>query len=247
MTPTRVLLVDDQDLIRQGLRKLLELEETIEVIGDAADGVAALTVLRDLSADVALVDARMPRMDGVELIRRLSAEYPGIACLVLSTFDEDEYVLGALRAGARGYLLKDCSPDDLVQGIHAAHGGQTLLAGPAAARVVASLNVPGAGAGPGPASGPGTNAGPGTGAGWSAAGRSSGEEAGGTFPGADRLSARERDVVRMIVAGRANREIAATLHLTEGTVKNHVSSSLRKLGLRDRVQLALHASRSGAR
>src|SRR5690606_6462614 len=118
MTPTRVLLVDDQDLIRQGLRKLLELEETIEVIGDAADGVAALTVLRDLSADVALVDARMPRMDGVELIRRLSAEYPGIACLVLSTFDEDEYVLGALRAGARGYLLKDCSPDDLVQGIH---------------------------------------------------------------------------------------------------------------------------------
>ncbi|MEU0568514.1 response regulator transcription factor [Nonomuraea sp. NPDC005983] len=208
MRPVRVLLVDDQVLMRQGLRKLLEIEDGIEVVGEAADGEAALRAVPGCGPDVALVDARMPRMDGVELIARLTAEHPRVAAIVLSTFDEDEYVFGALRAGAVGYLMKDCSPDDLVSAIHRAARGETVLASPVAARLVAELrHVP--------------------------QGRSG-------FHGEERLSSREAEVARLVAAGASNREIATRLFITEGTVKNHVSSALRKLGLRDRTQLALH-------
>lgn len=226
MTAVRVLLVDDQALMRQGLRKLLEVEDSIDVVGEAANGIAALEAVPHARPDVALVDARMPHMDGVELIRRLSAEHPHIACLVLSTFDEDEYIFGALRAGARGYLLKDCSPDELVAGIRKAHAGETVLDGPAAARVVASLRTQ-----PPPALNHDSQGQPDH--------VSAGPRA--DFPGAELLSPRELEVVDMIVSGANNREIAARLFITEGTVKNHVSSTLRKLGLRDRTQLALHA------
>jgi DNA-binding NarL/FixJ family response regulator len=202
----RVLLVDDQELMRQGLRKLLEIEEGIEVVGEAADGVAALAVVGETRPDVALVDARMPRMDGVELITRLTVEHPSVAAIVLSTFDEDDYIFGALRGGAVGYLLKDCSPDELVTAIRQASRGETVLSNPVAARLVANLRR---------------------------------EPVGGAFPGQELLSARELEVARMVAAGAANREIAARLFITEGTVKNHVSSMLRKLGLRDRTQLAL--------
>ncbi|TMR24993.1 response regulator transcription factor [Nonomuraea turkmeniaca] len=207
MSPVRVLLVDDQELMRQGLRKLLEIEDGIEVVGEAADGVSALAATRENRPDVALVDARMPRMDGVELITRLTAEHPSVAAIVLSTFDEDDYIFGALRGGAVGYLLKDCSPDELVAAIMRASRGETVLSSPVAARLVANLRrtpVPGA------------------------------------FRGQELLSARELEVARMVSAGATNREIAARLFITEGTVKNHVSSVLRKLGLRDRTQLALH-------
>ncbi|WP_052422588.1 response regulator [Nonomuraea candida] len=204
----RVLLVDDQDLMRQGLRKLLEVEDGIEVVGEAADGRQALAAVPRCAPDVALVDARMPRMDGVELVGRLAGEHPGVAALVLSTFEEDEYIFGALRAGARGYLLKDCSPEELVAGIRKAYAGETVLDGPVATRLVAELRR-----------WPGT---------------------GGGFRGRESLSERELDVARMIAVGATNREIAARLFITEGTVKNHVSSMLRKLGLRDRTQLALH-------
>lgn len=227
MTAVRVLLVDDQALMRQGLRKLIEVEDGIEVVGDAANGFAALEAVPHVRPDVALVDARMPRMDGVELIRRLSAQHPHIACLVLSTFDEDDYIFGALRAGARGYLLKDCSPDELVAGIRKAHAGDTVLDGPAAARVVASLRTQRP-----PAQGPSSPGQPDQ--------ASSYPHAGG-FPGAELLTPRELEVVHMIVNGANNREIGARLFITEGTVKNHVSSTLRKLRLRDRTQLALHA------
>jgi DNA-binding NarL/FixJ family response regulator len=228
MTDVRVLLVDDQALMRQGLRKLLEVEDGIEVVGEADNGITALEAVPNASPDVALVDARMPRMDGVELIRRLNVEHPRVACLVLSTFDEDDYIFGALQAGARGYLLKDCSPDELIAGIRKAHAGETVLGGPAAARVVAALRTQ----------------------------RSSGQyrntrgqpdpvstspRADG-FSGAELLTPRELEVVHMIVNGASNREIAARLFITEGTVKNHVSSTLRKLGLRDRTQLALHVT-----
>ncbi|WP_188196543.1 response regulator [Nonomuraea sp. SYSU D8015] len=204
----RVLLVDDQELMRQGLRKLLEIEEGVEVVGEAGDGSAALAMIPEARPDVALVDARMPRMDGVELIARLSAEHPSVAAIVLSTFDEDEYIFGALRGGAVGYLLKDCSPDELVAAIRRASRGETVLGSPAAARLVAHL-------------------------------RQAPVEFRG-FRGQDLLSARELEVARMVAAGASNREIAARLFITEGTVKNHVSSVLRKLGLRDRTQLALH-------
>ncbi|MFF5213146.1 response regulator [Streptosporangium sp. NPDC000396] len=208
MNAIRVLLVDDQILMRQGLRKLLEIEDGIEVVGEAADGVAALEAMPDCRPHVVLVDARMPRMDGVELIARLDAEYPQVATIVLSTFDEDEYVFGALRAGAHGYLLKDSSPEELVAAIRKANEGETVLDGPVAARLVAELRL------------------------------SPQRQIG--FRGQELLSGRELDVARLVAVGATNREIAARLFITEGTVKNHVSSMLRKLGLRDRTQLALH-------
>ncbi|MCG5217086.1 response regulator transcription factor [Streptosporangium sp. KLBMP 9127] len=208
MTPIRVLVVDDQELMRQGLRKMLEIEDDIEVVGTAADGVAALAAVPRCRPQVALVDARMPRMDGVELITRLSADHPEVASLVLSTFDEDEYIFGALRAGARGYLLKDSSPEDLIRAIHKAYEGETVLDGPVAGRLVEEIRL-----------GPRRRTG---------------------LPDEELLSGREIEVARMIAVGAANREIAARLDIAEGTVKNHVSSMLRKLGLRDRTQLALH-------
>ncbi|MFG6193857.1 response regulator [Nonomuraea sp. JJY05] len=214
MRPIRVLLVDDQELMRQGLRKMLEIEDGIEVVGEAADGEQALLVAAQCHPDVALVDARMPRMDGVELISHLSARHPGVAAIVLSTFDEDDYIFGALRGGAVGYLLKDCTPEDLVDSVRRAGRGETVLASPVAARLVAELRrTPPA---PPPPAAP-------------AAPHDRG-----------RLSAREAQVAALIAAGASNREIAARLRITEGTVKNHVSSLLRKYGLRDRTRLALH-------
>ncbi|MDF5752410.1 response regulator transcription factor [Spongiactinospora sp. TRM90649] len=204
----RVLLVDDQVLMRQGLRKLLEIEEDIEVVADAPDGRAALRAVPRCLPDVALVDARMPGMDGVELIGHLSREHPQIAAIVLSTFDQDDYIFGALRNGAAGYLIKDCSPEELVTAIHRAARGETVLASPVAARLVAELRA-------------------------TAPGR-------GGFHGQEKLSAREVEVARLVSAGAANKEIAARLYITEGTVKNHVSAVLRKLGLRDRTQLAVY-------
>ncbi|WP_169944874.1 response regulator transcription factor [Microbispora sp. H11081] len=208
MRPVRVVLVDDQALLRQGLRKLLEVEDGIEVVGEAADGHDALRVIGDRRPHVALVDMRMPGMNGVELIARLAAERPEVAVVVLSTFDEDEFIFGALRGGATGYLLKDCSPEELVSAVHRASRGETVLGSPVAARLVSELrHLP-----------VGTVA----------------------FRGQELLSAREVEVARMVAAGATTREIAAHLLITEGTVKNHVSSVLRKLGLRDRIQLALH-------
>ena len=200
----RVLIVDDQVLMRQGLRKLLELEEGIEVVGEAADGLAALDLLPSARPDVALVDARMPRMDGIELVGRLD-----IPAIILTTFDDDDYIFGGLRAGARGYLLKDTPPDDLVAAIRKAARGETVLGGVAAERVVAELR-----------------------------------SAPATPDLADQLSEREHEVAVLVGDGATNREIARRLFITEGTVKNHISSILRKLRLRDRTQLAIHIARS---
>lgn len=200
----RVMLVDDQPLMRRGLRTLLDIEDGIEVVAEAAHGAEALAKM-DARPDVALVDARMPVMDGVALIAALTADHPAVACIVLTTFEEDEYVFGALRAGARGYLLKDTSPEDLVAAIHKVAAGRTILDSPVAARLVAEVVGP----------------------------------VRTTFPGQELLSARESDVAALVATGASNREIAARLFITEGTVKNHVSGALRKLGLRDRTQLAL--------
>ncbi|PWV52414.1 response regulator transcription factor [Nocardiopsis sp. L17-MgMaSL7] len=208
MSPVSVLIVDDQILLRRGLRKLLEIEDGVEVVGDAADGVEALEFLASAPPpDVALVDARMPRMDGIELVARMRAEHPGVPAVILTTFDDDELVFGGLRAGARGYLLKDVPPEELVLAIRQAARGETVLGGPAADHLVAALTAP-----PAPAPAP-------------------------VPPPA--LSEREWEVARMVGTGATNREIARTLFITEGTAKNHVTSILRKLDLRDRTALAL--------
>jgi DNA-binding NarL/FixJ family response regulator len=201
----RVLLVDDQILMRSGLRKLLEIEDGIDIVADVGSGPEALSVVPSCRPDVALVDARMPGMDGIELITQLTSSFPSVACIVLTTFDEDEYLFGALRAGARGFLLKDASPEELVAAIHRAAAGGTVLSDQVAGRVVAELR-------------------------------------GEPRPMPASLSAREAEVARLVGAGASNREIAAELFITEGTVKNHVSSTLRKLGLRDRTQLALRVA-----
>ncbi|GAA0930811.1 response regulator transcription factor [Nonomuraea longicatena] len=208
MSIVKVLLVDDQELMRRGLRKMLEVEDGIEVVGDAADGEEALMLAAAHHPDVALVDARMPAMNGVELISRLSVRHPGVAAIVLSTFDEDDYIFGALRGGAVGYLLKDCTPEELIDAVRRAGRGETVLASPVAARLIAEIRR--------------TPAAP------------------SVLRDGDRVSAREAEVARLIAVGASNREIAARLLLTEGTVKNHVSSLLRKYGLRDRTRLALH-------
>jgi DNA-binding NarL/FixJ family response regulator len=213
--PIRVLIVDDQVLMRRGLRKLLEVEDGIEVVGEAADGVEALQLVPETRPDVALVDARMPKMDGVELIGRLSEEHPRVAAIVLTTFDDDEYVFGGLRAGARGYLLKDTPPEELVSDIEKASRGETVLGGQIAARVVAELRRR-----PDPTE------------------RSS-------RPAGEALSGREVEVAELVGAGATNREIANRLYISEGTAKNHISKILRKLGLRDRTQLALYAVKRG--
>ncbi len=212
--PIRVLLVDDQVLMRRGLKKLLEVEDGIEVVGEAADGVEALQIIPDARPDVALVDARMPKMDGVELIRRLSQEHPRVAAIVLTTFDDDEYVFGGLRAGARGYLLKDTPPEELVSGIEKASRDETVLGGQIASRVVSELRRTT------PAKRP-------------------------SRPGDEALSEREVEVAKLVGAGATNQEIALRLYITEGTAKNHISKILRKLGLRDRTQLALYAVERG--
>ena len=202
----RVLLVDDQILMRSGLRKLLEIEDGIEIVADVGSGPDALAVVPSCRPDVARVDARMPGMDGIELITHLTRDFPAVASIVLTTFDEDDYLFGALKAGARGFLLKDASPEDLVAAIHRAAAGGTVLSDQVAGRVVAQLR--------------------------------------GETPVQPALSSREAEVARLVGAGASNREIAASLFITEGTVKNHVSSTLRKLGLRDRTQLALHVTSS---
>jgi len=213
--PIRVLLVDDQVLMRRGLRKLLEVEDGIEVVGEAADGVEALQIVPETRPDVALVDARMPKMDGVELIKRLSKEHPRVAAIVLTTFDDDEYIFGGLGAGAKGYLLKDTPPEELVLGIMKANRSETVLGGQIAARVVSELR------------------------------RTTYPAERTTRPGDEILSEREVEVAKLVGAGATNREIARSLYITEGTAKNHISKILRKLDLRDRTQLALYAVERG--
>jgi DNA-binding NarL/FixJ family response regulator len=211
--PVRVVVVEDQLLVRRGIVELLEPEEEVQVVGEAEDGVEALRQIPRLRPDVALVDARMPKMDGIELIRRLSEEHPRIAAIVLTTFDDDEYVFGGLRAGAKGYLLKDTSPEDLVSAIKKASRGETILGSPVASRLVAELARS-----PLPRE----------------------DESGG---GSEALSGREIEVTKLVDQGATNAEIAAKLYISEGTAKNNVSKILRKLGLRDRTQLALYAAR----
>jgi DNA-binding NarL/FixJ family response regulator len=210
--PVRVLVVDDQTLFREALTTLLEAREEVEVVGTAADGAEALALVGTLRPDVVLMDLRMPVLDGVGATRRLRVEHPEIRVLVLTTFDGDDEVFPALRAGAVGYLLKDATASRLVEGLQAAARGDSVLEPSVAAKVLARMaELPDL------------------------------SERPRAQPLVDPLSQRELEVLRELADGLSNREIAARLYLSEGTVKNHITSVIAKLGVRDRTQAALRA------
>jgi DNA-binding NarL/FixJ family response regulator len=211
----RILLVDDQKLMREGLRILLELESDLAIVGEAIEGQAALDGYADLQPDVVLMDVRMPGMDGVEATWRLRERWPEARIIILTTFDDDEYVFEGLRAGARGYLLKDVSGHDLAEAVRTVAAGGALIEPSVARRVVAEFARM---APPARASGAG-------------------------LP--EPLSDREREILKLLAQGLSNREIAARLSLAQGTVKNYVTTILQKLGARDRTQAALRARELG--
>ena len=211
MSAVRVLVVDDQALFREALVTLLGARPEVEVVGEAGNGQQALEQAAALRPDVVLMDLHMPVLDGVATTRRLRVEQPGVRVLALTTFDDDEDVFAALRAGALGYLLKDVSSDRLVEAVLSAARGESVLQPSVAAKVVARF----AQLDDAPRSRP--------------------------QPLVVPLSERELDVLRLLADGRSNREIATALFLAEGTVKNHVTNVLGKLGARDRTQAALRA------
>lgn len=220
MQPVRVVLVDDQELIRRGLRLLLEISDNIQVVGEAADGVEGLSVIQQTSPDVVLTDARMPRMDGVELITRLAALPVAPPAIMLTTFDDDTLVRAALDAGAAGFLMKDASVDELVRAIMAVVEGG-LVIDPRVARLAMRRKTLDAASGSAPVTP---------------------DEQPEPSP-LKVLTRAEMEVAERLATGATNREIAGQLNLAEGTVKNHVSSLLRKLEQRDRTGLALLLSR----
>jgi DNA-binding NarL/FixJ family response regulator len=211
----RILLVDDQRLMREGLRILLELELDLEIAGEAGDGQAALDAYAELRPDVVLMDVRMPGMDGVEATWRLRERWPEARVIILTTFDDDEYVFEGLRAGALGYLLKDVSGHDLAEAVRTVARGGALIQPSVARKVLAQF------ARIAPPSRP--------------------PDSGLTEP----LSDREREILKLLAQGLSNGEIAQRLSLAEGTVKNYVTAILQKLGTRDRTQAALRARELG--
>lgn len=240
----RVLVVDDQPLMRSGFSMMLSAEDDIEVIGDAADGGAAIEACRRLRPDVVLMDVQMPGMDGIEATTRIVDE--GLSSvLILTTFDRDDYLFDALRAGAGGFLLKNSDPDDLVDGIRAVAHGHALLAPEVTRRVIEKMTASPAdsgGAGLRDVAGEGI-AGDGlvvdTGA------PTTHRAPAASSPTLDALTAREREVLRHVARGLSNAEIAAELVVGEATVKSHVSACLSKLHLRDRVQAVVLAYEAG--
>jgi DNA-binding NarL/FixJ family response regulator len=212
----RVLLVDDQALFREGLETLLSVHQDIQVVGQASNGQEAVEVAAQVQPDVVLMDVRMPIVNGVQATRRLKQALPQCRVIVLTTFDDDEYVFDALRAGAAGYLLKDVPSARLVEAIRATARGESILEPSVAAKVIAEFS-----------------------------------RVSSMVPSAqmeqlvEPLSERELEIVALIARGASNKEIADQLFIAEGTVKNHVTHILGKLGVRDRTQAALKARELG--
>ena len=221
----RVLIVDDQALLREGFRKLLELEPDIEIVDTASDGESALIAAERLHTnqtppDVILMDIQMPRMDGISAIRAFKARWPNSHILILTTFDDTDLIYSGLRAGALGYLLKDITSVQLTNAVRAAARGEVLLQPNIANKVFAAL-------GQMPATQPVA---------------SSSKPAAPSIGGqVEELTEREREILLLVARGATNREVSEALFITEGTVKNHMSNILSKLGLRDRTQAALYA------
>jgi DNA-binding NarL/FixJ family response regulator len=213
--PIRILLVDDQLLFREGLRTLLSVQDDFEIIGEAGNGEEALRLAATEHPDVVLMDLRMPVLDGVSATRRMRELLPACKVIVLTTFDDDEYVFDGLRAGAVGYLLKDVSSEKLFEAVRAAAQGDYFLQPSITAKVMAEFA------------------------------RLSRPMPAHTTPLAEPLSTRETEILRMVATGASNREIADDLVIAEGTVKNHLSSILAKLEARDRMQAVIKAQQLG--
>jgi DNA-binding NarL/FixJ family response regulator len=211
----RVLIADDQTLVRDGFRMILDAQDDITVVGEAGDGLEAVARSRELRPDVVLMDVRMPGRDGLEATRELLRESPETHVLILTTFDLNEYVYEAMKAGASGFLLKDVPRSQLIEGIRTVAGGDALLAPAITRRLIEEfVRRPPASIRPSP-------------------------------PALETLTAREREVLDLVARGRSNAEIAAALYVSEATVKTHVAHALGKLGVRDRVHAVVFAYESG--
>jgi DNA-binding NarL/FixJ family response regulator len=213
----RVVLADDQALVRAGFRALLDAQEGIEVVGEAADGEEAVRLARALRPDVVLMDIRMPGTDGLEATRAIAADelLAGVRIVILTTFDLDEYVFEALRVGASGFLVKNTEPADLIRGVRAVASGDALLSPGVTRRLIAEFAT-----------------------------RASQSHA-ASSPALDQLTEREREVMGLVAAGLSNDEIAEKLVVSPATAKTHVSRAMVKLGARDRAQLVVFAYESG--
>ncbi|NBB93600.1 MAG: response regulator [Gammaproteobacteria bacterium] len=209
----RVMLVDDQTLVRQGVRSLLELSDDIEVAGEAADGQAAIESVPRIDPDVLLLDMRMPGKSGLDVLQELGEGDLLPPTIILTTFDDDELLLEGIRKGARGYLLKDVAFEELVSGVKAVAEGKTLVKPAVTERLMAGL------------------------------GRMRTEFS--SLPRPDPLTDRETEILRLMAGGYSNKEIAGALSVAEGTVKNHVSNILSKMGVRDRTRAVLKALEGG--
>jgi DNA-binding NarL/FixJ family response regulator len=211
----RIILVDDQELVRTGFRMVLDAQPDMQVVGEAADGLGAIDLARRLHADVMIMDARMPRLDGVEATRRIRQDGDLPRVLMLTTFDLDEYAFAALKAGASGFLLKDVPPEELLFAIRAVHSGDSVVAPSTTRRLIDQF----------------------------AAMLPGGEQAGSAQ--LDELTDREREVLTLMAQGLSNAEVAQRLFVSEATIKTHVGRVLAKLGLRDRVQAVVYAYEYG--
>ncbi len=209
----RVMLVDDQNLVRKGVRSLLELSTEIEIVAEAADGAEAIRMLPEVDPDVVLLDMRMPGMSGIELLQTLAKNDAVPPTIILTTFDDDELVLAGIKAGARGYLLKDVSLEDLVEAVKTVADGGSIVKPAVTQRLLKGL-----------------------------------ENLHTDFSSLDRpdpLTERETEILRLMAGGYSNKEIANSLGVAEGTIKNHVSNILSKMGVRDRTRAVLKAFELG--
>lgn len=222
----RIMITDDQRLMREGLKTILELEQDLTVVQLAENGRDALDKIEDAQPDVILMDIRMPVMDGVECTGIIKQRYPGIKVLVLTTFDDDEFIIDALKSGAVGYILKDLSSEKLIGAVRDAYAGNSIMQPEIAAKVISRIT----GSTVGRASGANT----GGSSGIAAAAASAAKRP-------EELTERERDVLRLVGKGMSNVEIAKKLYISEGTVKNYISTLYSKLELNDRSKLTLYA------